>query len=407
MSLPSQGIRQRRNRTLNEIVQDFDAFNKVEEKVKDQKTVRNGIYSICCFLLIIVLCCGEIHHYWFDDNVLYKFSVDTDYDERPTLNFDMIIAAPCNSISPITTSPSDSIKKQAAEQIVKEPSRFEMDENENNLWQKLKEAQRQQFKPGTRLKSLNDLSFVGKNVEQNLQTIAKSKVADEAVEIEKQRELNRLNGNEQENDGAQVVMMIGQGGVFQIISSNKQGPNEGTACRIRGQIPVLKGDGDRLVIASTNMLNLPGLFGGLQFGEGGTNFSHRIERFNFGHNVRGLISPLSGTEKISEKGSTMYKYYIKVVPTLIHHSFGSTLTYQYSVTGMQRDGDSGLAGITFSYEFNANVIEVFPNGLSFIQLLLRLCAVIGGVFATSSVLHTIVHSISSAFKPKSPAYQKT
>lgn len=57
----------------------------------------------------------------------------------------------------------------------------------------------------------------------------------------------------------------------------------------------------------------------------------------------------------------MYKYYIKVVPTLIHHTVGTTLTYQYSVTGMQRDGDSGLAGISFSYEFHANVIEVFPN----------------------------------------------
>jgi hypothetical protein len=96
MSLPEQGVRQRKNRTLNEIVQEFDAFNKVEDKVKDQKTVKNGICefrlfcnlfifllldSICCFLLIIVLCFGEIHEYWFNDNVLYRFGVDTNYDE--------------------------------------------------------------------------------------------------------------------------------------------------------------------------------------------------------------------------------------------------------------------------------------------------------------------------------------
>lgn len=52
MSLPEQGIRQRKNRSLNEIVQEFDAFNKVEDKVKDQKSVKNGV---CKFGIFIIL----------------------------------------------------------------------------------------------------------------------------------------------------------------------------------------------------------------------------------------------------------------------------------------------------------------------------------------------------------------
>jgi hypothetical protein len=54
------------------------------------------------------------------------------------------------------------------------------------------------------------------------------------------------------------------------------------------------------------MLNLPGLFGGVEFDDGkdGSNLSHRIERFNFGQHIWGLIQPLSGTEKISQKGKT-------------------------------------------------------------------------------------------------------
>lgn len=52
------------------------------------------------------------------------------------------------------------------------------------------------------------------------------------------------------------------------------------------------------------MLNLPGLFGGVEFndGKGGANFSHRVERFSFGPRIWGIVSALSGTEKISQKG---------------------------------------------------------------------------------------------------------
>jgi hypothetical protein len=168
------------------------------------------------------------------------------------------------------------------------------------------------------------MSFVSKSLEKNLQSIAKNKAEDEAYEINKQRELNKLSGNEQEAGGHQIIMMIGNGvGMFQLISSNRfvialkfcfldnRGPNEGTACRVHGKIPVLKGDGDRLLITSFNTINLPGLFGSIDDGQSGLNFSHRIERFHFGSHIWGLVTPLSGTEKLSSKGNTMYKYFIK------------------------------------------------------------------------------------------------
>lgn len=106
----------------------------------------------------------------------------------------------------------------------------------------------------------------------------------------------------------------------------------------------------------------------------------------------------------------MFKYFIKVVPTRIHHALGTTMTYQYSVTGMQRESaESGhtVPGLSLSYEFVANIIEVFPNQISLIQLLLRLCAVVGGVFATSSVLHTIFIGFSSYLKKSSSVTAET
>jgi hypothetical protein len=68
---------------------------------------------------------------------------------------------------------------------------------------------------------------------------------------------------------------------------------------------------------------------------------------------------------------------------------------------MQRESDQsgyGVPGISISYEFVANVIEVFPKQITVVQLLLRLCSVAGGVFATSAVLHTIVSGILSYMK---------
>lgn len=48
MLLPEQGIRQRKNRSLNEIVQDLDAFNKVRDEIKEERTAGNGL---CKFFL--------------------------------------------------------------------------------------------------------------------------------------------------------------------------------------------------------------------------------------------------------------------------------------------------------------------------------------------------------------------
>lgn len=43
MLLPEQGIRQRKNRSLNEIVQDLDAFNKVKDEIKEERSAGNGL----------------------------------------------------------------------------------------------------------------------------------------------------------------------------------------------------------------------------------------------------------------------------------------------------------------------------------------------------------------------------
>ncbi|KAI6241476.1 hypothetical protein M3Y99_00305200 [Aphelenchoides fujianensis] len=388
MSLPEEHeIRQRKRPGLNEFVREFDSFNKVVDDVKEEPTIANGLYTVICFVIIFVLSVGQIKEYLMEDDVLYKFSVDTAYDERPTVSFDLMVATPCNALSVFAVSQASGSNEN--ENVVKEPSRFEMNDRERALWERLRTAQREQFQPGTRFKALNDMSYVSGHVEEALQSIADDKVAAEADDIEKKRRENPPNENHQ-NHGGHVVMLIGNGqGMFQLIS-------------------VLKGDGDKLIISPTNVINMPEFFGVAELNAGATtNFSHRIERFHFGSHIRGLVTPLAGTDKTSESGRTMYKYYIKIVPTRIHNRFGgSTLTYQYAVTSMQRDmHESGFvsSGIAFSYEFVAYVVEVWPKQISFVQFVLRLCCVIGGVFATSVSIHTLSASLHEHLRHESPA----
>jgi hypothetical protein len=84
------------------LVQQFDAFVKVTDDVREEPRVAKGIcechvapfsqpfmhkvtgissVSVLCFALISVLVVGQLHEYWTNTDVEYKFSVDTDFEE--------------------------------------------------------------------------------------------------------------------------------------------------------------------------------------------------------------------------------------------------------------------------------------------------------------------------------------
>lgn len=93
----------------------------------------------------------------------------------------------------------------------------------------------------------------------------------------------------------------------------------------------------------------------------GFNFSHRIDHLSFGEAIPGLISPLDGTEKITDERNVstpteiyfyiifcininillllffflanyMFQYFITIVPTKLNTYKISADTHQYSVT---------------------------------------------------------------------------
>ena len=125
------------------------------------------------------------------------------------------------------------------------------------------------------------------------------------------------------------------------------------------------------------------------------NFSHRIDLLSFGDPHPGIINPLDGDLQLTETGYQMYQYYIKIVPTSIQTFKHNMKTYQYSVTQRSRvinhgKGSHGVPGIFFKYNLNSICVNVKEKFRDFGQFLVRLCGIIGGVFATSGMMHSFI-----------------
>ncbi|GMT06535.1 hypothetical protein PENTCL1PPCAC_28709 [Pristionchus entomophagus] len=380
--MSTAGLRQRRT-GLTGFVENLDGFSKVAENVQEEKRSTAGIISLLSFVVIFVLVISEVHSHFFGKKQYdYRFSVDTDLHERPPLKMDFVIATPCNALSVASTN--DAIDDQRdVEGITKSPSRFEFTDEEQLYWTILRHAHARMHSEGMR--GLEDLEYVEDDVEEKLSHLADEKQEEESAKIEKEIEERRRKGD----GGGEIVFMVASGmGMFQMVASSSK--DEGSACRIHGRIPVRKGKTEKFLVA---------LSSSLFHAHGDTkqrNVSHRIEQFNFGPRVTGLVSPLAGAEQISESGHDVYRYFLKVVPTKIYHGMFEryTMAYQYSVTFMKKSSDSTYSdgGIYIEYEFSATVIEIREKIKTFLQLLIRLCSIAGGVFATSQIINSLIQS---------------
>uniref|UniRef100_A0A8C6L4G4 Endoplasmic reticulum-Golgi intermediate compartment protein n=1 Tax=Nothobranchius furzeri TaxID=105023 RepID=A0A8C6L4G4_NOTFU len=125
------------------------------------------------------------------------------------------------------------------------------------------------------------------------------------------------------------------------------------------------------------------------------NFSHRIDHLSFGEEVPGIINPLDGTEKITYNNNQMYQYFITVVPTKLNTYEIAADTHQFSVTERERminhaAGSHGVSGIFVKYDTSSLMVTVSEQHMPLWQFLVRLCGIIGGIFSTTGMLHSLV-----------------
>ncbi|ESO12742.1 hypothetical protein HELRODRAFT_105492 [Helobdella robusta] len=137
------------------------------------------------------------------------------------------------------------------------------------------------------------------------------------------------------------------------------------------------------------------------------NTSHTVNHLSFGEDYPGQNNPLDGSVLTAHQLSTMFHYYVKVVPTTYSKLNGETIyTNQYSVTKHTKIyttgffGDSGLPGIFFTYELSPMMVKYTEKRRSFTHFLTGVCAIVGGVFTVAGLFDSLLYHSSRAIQKK-------
>jgi predicted small secreted protein len=143
-------------------------------------------------------------------------------------------------------------------------------------------------------------------------------------------------------------------------------------------------------------------YGGHKF-----NLTHRFSHLSFGVDYPGQLNPLDGVEQIADKESTMFQYFVKIVPTAYIKIDGQTLfTNQFSVTKHQKYisgglfGEQGLPGVFVTYELSPMMVKYTEKQRSFMHFLTGVCAIVGGVFTVAGLVDAFVYHSSRAIQRK-------
>lgn len=342
------------------VVQQLDAFPKVPEDYQ-RPTTRGGTFSIIAITVIVILVVLEFFYYRGTE-IQFKYSVDTDMDSRLLLTLDMTVAMPCEYLgADIVDLSGDSTS--VTPHMKMEPALFELSEEQSQIF-KAKRALLDRFSES---RSLNDFPVI-----ENLNSL-------------------RIPPSAMTEDPT--------------IKKN--------SCRIHGAIEVKKVAGNfHITIGRTIVHPMGHAHLDIPLPKGVANFSHRIDDLSFGPPVPGGINPLDSSIKLTFDPRHMFQYYIRVVPTKFSTLYRTMNTNQFSVTERNRTinhkkGSHGTAGVFFKYDLEAMSVEIVERRRSFWQFLVRLCGIVGGIFATSGMLHSLVGAMTEGalcklFRKRSP-----
>ncbi|CAN6606519.1 ER-derived vesicles protein Erv41p [Trichomonascus vanleenenianus] len=176
---------------------------------------------------------------------------------------------------------------------------------------------------------------------------------------------------------------------------------DGAACRIFGSIPVNRVRGDFHITAKGY-----GYFDRRAIDPSSLNFTHVIDEFSFGEFYPRIVNPLDDTKAIADSSMDIFQYFMSVVPTT-YKSFttGRTVdTYQYAVKEQvsQVSTISRLVpGIFFKYDIEPIRLTITDERMPFVQFLVRLINIVGGLVVCTGWLYKFVEHIIKRLSGKS------
>lgn len=142
----------------------------------------------------------------------------------------------------------------------------------------------------------------------------------------------------------------------------------------------------------------------------GFNASHSFAALDFGPRFPGQVSSLTGVASAPTARVAAFTYHVRVVPTLYEPLRGRPVaSRQYSSSDFVVEVDAGAAGhghahaapgLWLRYDFSPTMVRRVEVRRSFLQFLTGLCAILGGVFALSGVVDTVVFRVTETAKDK-------
>eukprot|EP00035_Acanthoeca_spectabilis_P015737 m.316274 g.316274 ORF g.316274 m.316274 type:complete len:365 (+) comp16422_c2_seq1:1843-2937(+) len=338
---------------VTEVISKLDAFPKTLEDAKETSS-SGGAATVCAAVLILVLVGSEVLYYTGTE-VRYEYEVDREFKRDMKMWLDITVAMKCGHLGADYVDVAGNSSDETTRGLVMESSHFDLAPN-----QKAWLAKYQKGKAATGSRGLDSLQrFLRVDREAMLMPKASTPI---------------------------------------------EGDHD--ACRIHGTIPIAKVAANFHITAGKSIHHARGhahLAHVVPPHE--VNFSHRIDRLSFSDEEVGGHT-LDGDVQVADERTTMYQYFIKVVPTSTQ-ALGQKQPFfanQYSVTEQKtvvnhKRGSGGLPGIYFKYDLEPLTVRVVEVRRSFVRFLVRLCGIAGGVFATSGMLHQTISSLVVTFKP--------
>uniref|UniRef100_A0A8C2HAU4 Endoplasmic reticulum-Golgi intermediate compartment protein n=1 Tax=Cyprinus carpio TaxID=7962 RepID=A0A8C2HAU4_CYPCA len=316
--------------TLN-FVKELDAFPKVPESYVET-TASGGTVSVLAFTAMALLAFFEFFVYR-DTWMKYEYEVDKDFTSKLRINIDITVAMRCQFVGADVLDLAETMV--ASDGLQYEPVVFELSPQQR-LWHRtlllIQNRLREEH-------SLQDVLF--KNVMKGAPTALPPR----------------------EDDPTQPL----------------------NACRIHGYLYVNKVAGNfhitvgKAIPHPRGHAHLAALVSHETY-----NFSHRIDHLSFGEEIPGILNPLDGTEKVSADHNQMFQYFITIVPTKLQ-------TYKVSERVINHAaGSHGVSGIFMKYDISSLMVKVTEQHMPLWQFLVRLCGIIGGIFSTTGMLHSLV-----------------
>ena len=345
----------RRGGTLK-IVKELDVFTKVPEDYQ-RTTASGGTFSIISMSAILILVFSEFMYYR-STVMKYEYSVDVDMLSALELEVDITIAMSCQYLgADIVDLAGESVPSNF---LTMSGTTFELS-NEQKQWFETRNTALSSIKD---YRSLNDLVMVESVTSTPFPQTDTSDASTDSCRLFGKTSLKKVAGNFHITAGKSITHARGHS-------------------HLNAFIPL-----------------------------DAYNFSHRIDKLAFGASVPGSINPLDGTLYVTDERARIYQYYMQVVPTEYETLSRHQKTHQYSVTDRIRTldhnkGSHGVPGIFFKYDLSAVSVKIVEERRPFWQFLVRLCGIVGGVFATSGMIHLLVGAVFDFFGKKNLATQDT